>query len=363
MLMTVGPIVGTASRVTAINLTDKVSFNGVLAGIYQYQAISDPPGFKDTGRGAVVFQPEMHVLLTPDDEIQTKFGFAVGNALNDGTAPFHLAPWAADLEADVKDINGRDRDYLLTAWYKHSFVFGSENILGISAGVIDAAEYLDENAYAGDEYNQFMNGALVHKAHDFFPSYDLGMAAEWESGNLTVIGLAMDVGAEGEYQNNFSYYAVQLAYRLQTFLGEGNYRLILDRTSLDFADINDRPGKAMAAVVLSCDQQLGDILGVWLRLGRQSDEAAIHYRDLFSGGLDINGKGWGRSEDNVGLGYAFMNEGNLDIDKSQVLEVYYRLVINNAVAFTVDAQYLKDELRDADNRKGWIIGSRLTATF
>jgi hypothetical protein len=357
------PIAGTASPVSAVDLTDKVSFNGVLAGIYQHQAINDIAGFKDTGRGAMVFQPEVHVALTPEDEIQAKFGFAAGNALNDGTAPFHLASWAADLEADAKDINGRERDYLLTAWYKHSFDFGPENTLGISVGIIDAAEFLDENAYAGDEYNQFMNAALVHKVHDFFPSYDLGAAVEWERGRFTVKGVAMTVGADSDEQHNFDYYGAQLGYRLQTPLGEGHYRLILDRTSSDFTDINDRPGEAMAAAVLSCDQQLGDILGLWLRLGRQSDDAAIHYRDLFSGGLDIKGTGWGRPADNVGLGYALMNEGNLEIDKSQVLEAYYRLAINNAVSFTLDAQYMQDNLREADNRRGWIIGSRLTASF
>jgi len=34
-------------------------------------------------------------------------------------------------------------------------------------------------------------------------------------------------------------------------------------------------------------------------------------------------------KDNVGLAYAIMNGGNLSLDKSQVLEVYYRLVLND----------------------------------
>jgi len=362
LLLAIEPVTGKASHTYAVDLTDKVTFNGVLSGVYQYQAISDRPGFKDIGRGAVVFQPEVHVLLTPDDEIQAKFGFAAGNALND-VSPFHLASWAADLEADVRDINGRERDYLLTVWYKHSFVFGPENTLGISGGIIDAADYLDENAYAGDEYNQFMNAALVTKFHHFFPSYDLGAAAEWEIHRLAVKVVVMNVGADSEVQDNFDYYGAQAGYLLQMPLGEGQYRLIFDRTSPDFTDIRDEKGKAMGAVVLSCDQQLGDILGAWLRLGRQDDDAAIHYRDFFSGGLDINGSGWGRQGDNIGLGYALLKGGNLDLDKSQVLEVYYRLTFNSAVAFTADIQYLQDNLKEADNRRGWIIGSRLTAAF
>ena len=107
---------------SSLEIFDKISVGGVAAGAYQYQSVDDAPGFDDTGRGAFVFQPEIGFALTDADEIFTKFGFAAGNALNDAAvSPFIFAPWAADLEDDVKDINGRNRDYLLAAWYKHTF--------------------------------------------------------------------------------------------------------------------------------------------------------------------------------------------------------------------------------------------------
>ena len=89
----------------AYEINDKLSIGGFLAGAYQYQAVDND---EDKGRGAVVFQPE--ISFTPDEnnELFAKFGFAAGNGLNEVTR-FNLAPWAADLEDDVKDINGRNR--------------------------------------------------------------------------------------------------------------------------------------------------------------------------------------------------------------------------------------------------------------
>jgi len=62
-------------------------------------------------------------------------------------SPFTWSPWAADLEADVKNVNGRDRDCLLTGWYKHTFDFSGDNALGLTGGLVDATDYLDENAW------------------------------------------------------------------------------------------------------------------------------------------------------------------------------------------------------------------------
>jgi len=81
-------------------------------------------------------------------------------------------------------------------------------------------------------------------------------------------------------------------------------------------------------------------------------DAAVDYQNLYSGGLNIIGKLWGREKDNVGLAYALMNNGNLSLDKSQVLEVYYRLGLNDYLAISADVLYLQDDLKDAKNPSG-----------
>jgi len=346
----------------AIEVTDKLSIGGVLSGAYQYLDVSNASGYSNTGRGAVPFQPEFSLTPTAKDEIFFKFGFAAGNALNDGTSPFALAPWAADLENDVKSINGRNRDYLLTAWYKHTFHFNLAQKLGLTGGIIDATDYLDDNAYANDEYNQFMNAALVNASNGFFPSYDIGGAVELEIGRFDFSGVAMSMG-ENDEGRSYNYYGIELRYTLHIQPGEGHYRLILDTTSKEFSNPPGTQQESLRGIFISFDQELGQILGAWIRFGSQNNKAAIDYEKLLSGGIDIGGRLWGRDEDNIGLGFAYLLGGNQAIDNSQVFEAYYRFVLNEIFSITADLQHLKDNLKIGDNPSGFIYGIRMTAEF
>lgn len=345
------------SSAIGYDITDKFSVGGVLAGAYQYQWVDNAD---DLGRGALPFQPEFSFRPTAKDEIFAGFGFAAGNGLN-GVSNFNLAPWAADLEDDVKDINGRNRDYLLTFWYKHTFEFGENNALGLTGGIIDSTAYVDENAFANDEYTQFMNEALVNSSNGFFPSYDIGGAVEWEIGNWDITGLGMNIG-ENDDGNNYNFFAGQIGYKLNTSLGEGNYRLIVDGTSEQFLN-EDGNKKGRLAVFLSFDQELGSIFGAWIRFGWQDDKALINYDALFSGGLNITGKWYGRENDNIGIGYAYLN-GKNDFDYTQVAEVYWRFVLNDYFAVTANAQYMQDEFdSDEDDIDGFILGIRGAVEF
>jgi hypothetical protein len=342
----------------AYEINDKLSIGGYLAGVYQYQAVDND---EDKGRGAIAFQPQMSFTPDENNELFAKFGFAAGNGLNEVTR-FNLSPWAADLEDNVKDINGRNRDYLLTAWYKYTFHFSEESTLGLAGGIIDATIYLDVNAYANNEYTQFMNEALVNAPNGFLPSYDIGGVFEWEISNFSVRGVGMNVG-ENDDSDSYHFYGVQLGYTLSIPLGEGNYRVIIDRTSRQFLDKTGEDKKHLTAVILSFDQQLGDIFGTWIRFAWQDDAAAVDYEKLFSGGINVTGKLWGREEDNLGIGYAYLCGGNTSLDSSQVAEAYARFVLNEYLALTVDVQYMRDRIDDEDNPKGLIGGLRMNVTF
>jgi porin len=221
----------------------------------------------DGGKPAVPVQPEISFRPTEQDEFFIKFGFAAGNGLNN-KSPFALTVWAADLEDDVKDINGRNRDYLLTAWYKHTFQFRETHTLGLSWGLVDSTDYLGENTFANDEYTQFLNEAFVNARTRNAPSYDIGGALQWAYGNFSVNGVIMDVGKNDD-DNNYQFYGVQLGYTLNSSLGEGNYRVIMDVTSQDFLNPDGEEKEQLAAATLSFDQQLGDIIGAFLRVGMQ----------------------------------------------------------------------------------------------
>lgn len=226
----------------AYDLSEQLSLGGMLAAVGQCQDVSarlpDEDGvlskYDNTCRGGMAVQLE--VSLRPDaaNELFLKLGFGADNGLNP-VSPWALARWAADLEDDVKDINGSGRDYLLTAWYKHSFVFDDQRTLGASFGILDSADYLDGNEYANDEYTQFMNEAFVNSGSYGLPSYAPGAALEWTSGPWSLNAVGLNV-AENDGGNNFNFWGVQAGYEADTALGTGNYRLILAGTSSDFLD-------------------------------------------------------------------------------------------------------------------------------
>jgi porin len=342
-----------------MKLLERFSFGGVMAGAYGGQFVSDP--VEDLHRGAFAVQPEIAVTLSDHDEIFLKLGWAAGNGLN-GVTDFNLAPWAADLEDDVKGINGRMRDYLLTAWYKHTFEFSENHTLGLTGGLIDSTDYLDENAFSNDEYTQFMNEALVNGPNAGLPSYDVGGALEWEINGFGFKAVYMNIG-ENDDGKNFNFFGGQVGYTLNTSLGEGNYRIIGAITNEAFLDRAGTDTEYRAVIGTSCDQQFGDIFGAWIRVGLQRGAAAVNYRYLYSGGINITGKIWGREQDNIGIGYAYLGNGNGDIKDTNVAEAYVRFGLTDFLGFTVDAQYMKDRYEVEDNIEGFILGGRMAVEF
>ena len=348
-------------------INDKFRIGGIIAWIGQYQSISDSSNFENEGRGLLLFEPEISYTPTDNDELFAKFGFGAGNGLDgEGRSPFMISPWGGNVQDGYKDINGRNRDYLLTAWYKHQFNFSHAHTLGITGGIIDATDYMDENAFANDEYTQFMNGALVNGPNAFLPSYDIGGAIEWETSGFSVKGVAMALGSngeEGQFDEPYNFFGMQFAYTVDSGLGAGTYRLIVDTTSSGFSNVAGTEKERLLCAIISFDQQLGEILGGWIRFGWQDDEAAINYESVYSGGLNISGSLWGRECDNIGVGFAHLAGGNLAVDRTDVFEIYGRFALNDIFAVTGDVQHMNDLMNVGDSPDGWIFGLRMTAEF
>jgi porin len=291
--------------------------------------------------------------------------FAAGNGLNKNN-PFSLVPYTDDLEDDLKNINGRNRDYLLEAWYKHTFKFSEQVSLGITGGIIDATRYIDDNAFANCETAQFMNQIFVNHRNVNIPSYDIGGAAELDMSNFSVRGVVMNTNHETEDEvfKNYNYYALQIGYALDIAIGKGNYRIYGFTTSKSFADWDETGKERLQGFGISADQQLSSIIGVFARLSWQSDAAVIDHQNAYSGGLNISGKLWGRENDEIGIGYAYLTGADeADIDSTNAVEAYARVKVSKFSDVSPDIQYIADNLKHGENRKGFIYGVRVNAYF
>lgn len=344
----------------AHELTEKLSLDGVLSGAFQCHKIADDTIADDTCKSALALQPAFTYRTSIHNRLLFKLGFAAGNGLNEAS-PFNISSWGADLEDDVVNINGGGRDYVLEFWYEHIAEFDQRNRLGITLGIIDASRYLDQNNYANDEYIQFMNPALSNAPNAFFPSYDPGIAIEWLIDKWSFTAVFMDVN-QASTAENYTFYGLQVGYLLNTDLGSGHYRVMLNGNN-NYVDSSGLGEQQNDTLLISVDQQLGTKFGIFSRLGWRLDEEPINYRAIYSGGVDIRGSTWGRMLDNIGIGIVYLEGGKSSINSTRIAEGYYRWVFNPYLAMTADIQYMEDRYDQIPETAGFIYSARASVNF
>ena len=360
ILLSVLMVVTLSRSALAYDVDEKVSIDGSLTGVYQY-VVYDQGGDENRGRGAVVLDLGLNYHPSDIDEFQVTLSYADGNALNT-FVPFSFVPYADVLEDDLKGINGSNRDNLLEAWYRHTLRWSNTESLGITWGLIDSAAYLVQNEFAGDQITQFMNDAFVSNPSTNLPAYDMGAAAEFHLTNFTLNVVGMST--KNDLDKSYNYYALQVGYRLMTVLGEGNYRFVAFTTSEQFPvwtgpGLEKRQGHG-----ISFDQRLGDLFGIFVRLGRQADDAIVDYDALNSGGLNINGKLWGRVHDEIGIAYGRVEGADQSpLDHTTIAEAYLKVRVSERFDATLDVQYILDDYRATQDQEGFVYGGRLNAYF
>lgn len=355
--------------VYAADITDWLSISGTATGVYQWlnKAQGD---VENKDRGSAVIDFNVSVKPTENDEFFLRASFAKGSGFHSDSAnyPFVLNPNADDLFVDLQNINGHKWDHLQELWYSHKFQIEKEISLKLTAGIIDSTAFIDDNAYANDEISQFMNEAFVNNPLANLPSYDTGIAAEfeWDKLNIKAVGMR----SKNDYERHYGYYALQIGYKLETQLGEGNYRIYGFTTDRKFENWDADAYKSLKGIGVSFDQQIiKDKLGAFFRAGWQDDSAVIDYNRMISFGLNLNGSVWGRKDDEIGVGYAYLKSPskNPELSRSQVIESYvkFKLFSYKAISsdITLDYQYIQDKTREEGSKAGHIYGVRFNLNF
>nr|VFJ94445.1 MAG: porin [Candidatus Kentron sp. LFY] len=352
---------------SAYDLGDDFSIGATVTGVFQRGEFAGP-GIDDASRGVMVIDIDIGFQPSEQDEFQILISVASGNAI-DAVSPFAVHPiYADDLEDDLENINRRGRDYLLTAWYKHTFALSEDTSLGVAGGIIEATDYVDDNAFANDEVGQFMNDAFVNNTLMVPPSFDVGVGGELDIGQRwSLRGVWMTTKNADEDNNlyrTYDYWGGQLGFHPNTDWGQGNYRLGIYGTSDAFA----RPGggartEGLFGLGLSLDQQIGDTFGAFARIAWQDDDAAIDHDALYSGGIHIDGSLWGRGGDEAAFGYAHLDGGNGEIQGTDIVEGYVKFGLSKHADLSLDVQYLDERTTSAKDPRGFIYGVRVNGYF
>lgn len=355
-----------SSPAFAYDVNEWLSISGTVTGAYQWLEKTAGAGDDENG-GSGVLDLRLSVKPWEGGEFSGRASFAKGNGIKN-KSPFILTPNADDLEDDLKNINGHKwQDHLQELWYAHSVEIQKGTSIKVTGGIIDSTAFIDDNAYANCELSQFMNEVFVNNPLANLPSYDLGGAVEFhmEAWHLRFVGMT----SKNDDRNNYAYFGLQLGYKLDTPIGEGNYRVYGFITNDEFPKWNENSKASLKGVGISFDQQLiKDILGAFLRAGWQDDKAEVDYDSFVSFGFNINGSIWGRKDDEIGIGYAYLSgPSRSEVSHTHVFETYVKFKIFEYQAvntdFTVDFQYMNDDVRDAGHNEGCIWGLRFNVNF
>jgi hypothetical protein len=143
-------------------------------------------------------------------------------------------------------------------------------------------------------------------------------------------------------------YAGEVGYTPKPNGLEGNYRLMLY-----YRDIEDANEVGWS---LSCDQNLSEKYGVFLRYGG-NDGGINQIRHLVSGGLSFL-QPFQRINDQAGVGLSYTHPDNPDFRDEYASEVYYRLQVTEGYELSASAQLIVDPSTDESDDVLGVFGVR-----
>jgi hypothetical protein len=270
---------------------------------------------------------------------------------------------------DNSDENDDSDIRLLEAFYQQEFFGGT---IALAAGKTEQWRFLDQNAFANDEYTQFVgkpfvNNSVMDSENEYTPIVALQLkpddmvsivALAASTSRPLLEGSPLEGKQKSKYDNVFStpFLGAQLTVSPVFAERQGNYRLFgwyagydhakLDRNR-DFITGKQEKGWGLG---ISADQQLSESVGVFGRFGWNNEEVYVVAWEA-SGGVNVKGLVPGRGEDEIGLGLAgLVPDSRYVKDDPEVhLELYYRIAATENLAFTPDVQYVWNPGGDSDN--------------
>lgn len=281
--------------------------------------------------------------------------------------------------------------------------------LVITAGKFAVVDIFDNNDYAHDPRNDFLNWAIIDSgAFDYAAdswAYTYGIAAEWTQDWWTWRNGLFDLSRvpnEANLVRGFGEYEIVSEFEARTSLwnrpGKIKFLVYLNRGRM--GDYNqavalaertdtlpsavlvrepaDKPGAA-----INLQQEISDTLGAFARLSMDDgSKEAYEFTEIdrsLAAGLALKGADWGRSDDTLGLAFVidgisksaqnYFNAGGLGIligdgrlahyGSEDILETYYRAPLAGPLSAGLDYQFIANPAYNRDRGPVSVIGVQL----
>jgi high affinity Mn2+ porin len=274
----------------------------------------------------------------------------------------------------------------------------TSNRLVLTVGKFGIVDIFDTNKYANNPKTDFLNWALINAGTFDYAGdgwgFSYGGAAEWYQESWTLRAGVFDLSAtpagggspEGTFLdstfNNFELVG-EIEERHQLWGQPGKLKITgyLERgkmgayqNAIDLAQQTGGPADIAAVrtytsrpgVSINLEQQVWETLGVFARAGwADGTREPWDYTDIdrtVSAGASMNGKGWGRPDDTIGIAgiinnisgvhQAFFSAGGLGIligdgqlpnaGLEEILETYYSYAVTQATKVSFDYQFINN---------------------
>jgi high affinity Mn2+ porin len=287
------------------------------------------------------------------------------------------------------------------------------NRLVITVGKFAVTDIFDNNKYAHDPRNDFLNWAIVDTGTFDYAAdswgYTYGAAAEWYQGNWTVRGGLFDLSIVpnspdldpsfrqvqwvGEIEHRYELWGHPGKIAVTGFLSRGRMGSFADAIALaaitggpaDIAAV--RQYQSRGGVSMNLEQEITSDLGIFARAGlANGDVEPYEFTDVdrtVAAGLSLAGKQWGRPNDTVGVAgvvngitsehVAFLNAGGLGIlvgdgmlphpGPEQIIEAYYSYALSSSTKVALDYQFVVNPGYNTDRGPANIFAGRFHAAF
>jgi len=282
----------------------------------------------------------------------------------------------------------------------------------LTIGKFSVSDMFDDNRYAHDPKNDFLNWALVDAGSFDYAAdawgYTYGAAAEWYQGPWALRGGGFDLSTVpngtqldpsfaqfqlvGEVERRFALWKQPGKVAITPWLSRGRMGNYNDAIGLahatgqpaDIAAV--RTYRSRWGLAANLEQQVTPDWGVFVRSGfADPNVEPYEFTDIdrtVATGAAVYGAPWQRPDDAVGIAgiindisgshRAFLNAGGLGVlvgdgrlphaGLEQVLETYYCLALN-AVRVTLDYQFFNNPAYNRDRGPVSVLGLRLHNQF